>query len=293
MRIGVCILPDVSWPEFRRRAQLLDDLGVHHIWTYDHLAWRDLRDGPWLTAVPLLAATATATTRIRLGTLVASPNFRHPVVFAKELVALDQISNGRVIGGVGAGAVTGWDTHMLGQPDLTAGQRAERFREFVEILALLLRDGSASYGGHWYVADEARGFPGPMQQPRLPLAVAAVGPRGMRLAVDHGDAWITTGDARLPSPLDLAASARVVADQVGRLGEVCAATGRDPATLQRMVSTGGQLASGLESAAAFTDAVGAYGEAGVTDLIVHWPRPTAPYQGDDRQLIDALQTIMT
>src|SRR5437763_1082611 len=166
MRIGVCILPEVSWPEFRRRVQLLDELGVDHAWTYDHLAWRDLRDGPWLTAVPLLTAAAAATTRIRLGTLVASPNFRHPVVFAKELVALDRISDGRAIAGVGAGAVTGWDTHMLGQPALDPRQRADRFREFVEILALLLRDGVASYDGQWYVADEAHpSGPGPAAAP--------------------------------------------------------------------------------------------------------------------------------
>jgi alkanesulfonate monooxygenase SsuD/methylene tetrahydromethanopterin reductase-like flavin-dependent oxidoreductase (luciferase family) len=293
MRIGVCILPDVSWPEFRRRVQLLDDIGVDHVWTYDHLAWRDLRDGPWLTAVPLLAAGATATTRIRLGTLVASPNFRHPVVFAKELVALDQISDGRMIGGVGAGAVTGWDTHMLGQPDLTRGQRAERFREFVEILTRLLQDGSASYEGQWYAADEARSLPGPVQHPRLPLAIAASGPKGMLLAIEHGDAWITTGDLTLPSELDLPASSRLVAEQVGRLEERCAAVGRDPATLQRIVSTGGQLASGLHSAQAFADAVGAYADAGTTDVIVHWPRPTPPYQGDDTHLADLLQTIMT
>src|SRR3954468_9489767 len=240
MRIGVCILPDISWPEFRRRVQLLEELGVDHAWTYDHLAWRDLRDGPWLTAVPLLAAAATATTRIRLGTFVASPNFRHPVVFAKELVALDQISDGRVIAGVGAGAVTGWDNHMLGQPELTADQRADRFREFVELLTLLLRDGSASYDGQWYVADEARSLPGPVQQPRLPLAVAASGPKGMRLAVDQGDAWITTGNRKLPGQLDLGASTRLVAGQVRRLDDACTEGERDPATLQRMVSTGGQ-----------------------------------------------------
>jgi alkanesulfonate monooxygenase SsuD/methylene tetrahydromethanopterin reductase-like flavin-dependent oxidoreductase (luciferase family) len=289
MRIGVCILPEVTWPEFRRRVQLLEELGVDHVWTYDHLAWRDLRDGPWLTAVPLLAAAATATTRIRLGTLVASPNFRHPVVFAKELVALDQISGGRVIGGVGAGAVTGWDTHMLGQDELTAGQRADRFREFVEILTELLRDGSASYDGQWYAADEARSLPGPVQQPRLPLAIAAVGPKGMRLAVEHGDAWITTGDRKLPSPLDLTASARLVDEQVRRLDDACAEAGRDPASLQRIVSTGGQLTTALESPQAFADAVGAYGEAGITDVVVHWPRPSPPYEGDEAQLTAALR----
>ena len=294
MRIGVCILPDVSWPEFRRRVQLLEELGVSHVWTYDHLAWRDLRDGPWLTAVPLLAAAATATSRIRLGTLVASPNFRHPVVFAKELVALDQISGGRLLAGIGAGAVSGWDTHMLGQPELTAGERADRFREFVEILSRLLRDDAASYSGKWYVADEARSSPGLVrQEQRLPLAIAAVGPTGMRLAAEHGEAWVTTGSRKLPSPLDLATAARLVGEQVQRLDETCLEAGRDPATLDRIVSTGGQLLSGLESTQAFAETIGAYGEAGFTDVVVHWPRPTPPYQGDESQLVACLQTIMT
>jgi alkanesulfonate monooxygenase SsuD/methylene tetrahydromethanopterin reductase-like flavin-dependent oxidoreductase (luciferase family) len=288
MRIGVCILPDVSWPEWRRRVQLLESIGVDHAWTYDHLAWRDLRDGPWLTAMPLLTAAATATSRIRLGTLVASPNFRHPVVFAKELVALDRISDGRAIAGVGAGAVTGWDTHMLGQAELSGRERADRYGEFVELLALLLRRGAASYDGTWYVADEARAHPGPVQQPDLPLAIAASGPRGMRLAATHGDSWITTGDLKVEGPLDIEASARLVAAQVRRLEDVCLACGRDPATLRRLVSTGGQLASGLESAAAFADAVGRYREAGITDVVVHWPRPSPPYEGDDSALAEIL-----
>ena len=267
--------------------QLLENIGVDHAWTYDHLAWRDLRDGPWLTAVPLLTAAATATSRIRLGTLVASPNFRDPVVFAKELVALDQISDGRAIAGVGAGAVTGWDTHMLGQPNLTARERADRFEEFVQLLDLLLREGAASYQGKWYVADEARSLPGPVRPP-LPLAIAASGPRGMRLAAAHGHTWITTGDLKVEGPLDIAASARLVGEQVQRLDDICTAHGRDPATLPRLVSTGGQLASGLESPEAFADAVNRYAEVGVTDVVVHWPRPTPPYEGDDSTLAEIL-----
>src|SRR3954471_925960 len=132
MRLGVVILPEHSWTEFRRRCLVLEEVGVSHVWTYDHLAWRDLRDGPWLTAVPLLAAVAATTTRIRLGPLVASPNFRHPAVFAKDLVALDQISGGRVIAGIGSGG-TGWDAEILGQPQLTSAQRGERFRDFVAV----------------------------------------------------------------------------------------------------------------------------------------------------------------
>ncbi len=79
------------------RATRLD-----HAWTYDHLTWRNLRDGPWFGAVPTLAAAALVTSRIRLGTLVASANFRHPVPFAKELMTLDDLSHGRFTLGVGA-----------------------------------------------------------------------------------------------------------------------------------------------------------------------------------------------
>jgi alkanesulfonate monooxygenase SsuD/methylene tetrahydromethanopterin reductase-like flavin-dependent oxidoreductase (luciferase family) len=189
--------------------------------------------------------------------------------------------------------VIGWDTHMLGQPELTAGQRADRFREFVEILTQLLRDGSASYGGQWYVADEARSLPGPVQQPRLPLAVAAVGPKGMRLAVEHGDAWITTGNRKQPTPLDLAASVDLVAEQVRRLDDACSGDGRDPASVQRIVSTGGQLASAMESAQSFADALGGYGGAGFTDVVVHWPRPEPPYQGDEARFAAILQAFLT
>jgi len=62
--------------------------------TYDHLAWRTLRDAPWFGAVPTLAVAATVTSRIRLGPLVASPNFRHPDSFARELITLDDVSGG-------------------------------------------------------------------------------------------------------------------------------------------------------------------------------------------------------
>src|SRR5262249_28791662 len=96
MRLGVVILPDLRWAVARDVWRRAEALGFDHAWTYDHLAWRSLRDGPWFGAVPTLTAAATVTTRLRLGPLVASPNFRHPVAFARELVALDDVSGGRL-----------------------------------------------------------------------------------------------------------------------------------------------------------------------------------------------------
>ena len=84
MRIGVVMLPADPWPQARTRAQHLESLGFDHLWTYDHLSWRRFRDGPWFGAIPWLTGVATATSRIGLGTLVASPNFRHPVTLAKD-----------------------------------------------------------------------------------------------------------------------------------------------------------------------------------------------------------------
>src|SRR4051794_22852626 len=190
MRVGIVILPDQRWSVAGQRWRRAEELGFDHAWTYDHLGWRDLVDGPWFDAVPTLTAAATVTSRIRLGTLVASPNFRHPVHFARELTALDDISGGRVLLGVGAGGM-GFDGAVLGREALTPRQRADRFTEFVHLLDLLLREERVTWQGEWYSAVDARTTPGCVQRPRLPFVVAANGPRTLRLAARYGQGWVT------------------------------------------------------------------------------------------------------
>src|SRR3984885_8714713 len=120
MRYGIVILADRRWAASARRWRLAEDYGFDHAWTYDHLGWRDLVDGPWFDAVPTLTAAAMVTSRIALGTLVASGNFRHPVSFARQLTALDDISGGRVLLGLGAGAGgTSFHTPVLGGRGVT------------------------------------------------------------------------------------------------------------------------------------------------------------------------------
>lgn len=283
MRIGVVILPEHRWPDAGRRWRRAEELGFDHAWTYDHLAWRSLRDGPWFGAIPTLTAAAMVTDRIRLGTLVASPNFRHPVPFAKELMTLDDISGGRLAAGIGAGG-TGWDAEMLGADPWSPRERSDRFAEFVALTDELLRSpASASSTGRYYSADEARMLPGCVQEPRVPFAIAAVGARAMRVAVAHGDAWVTVGDPTRSDagPLPGPEGAALVAEQMRRLDDACAEVGRDPATLDRIVLTGALLDGGLASVAAFEDTVSAYEAVGVTDLVVHWPRADGVYAGSD------------
>ncbi len=279
MRLGVVILPEHRWSTARSLWRRAEELGFEHAWTYDHLAWRTLRDGPWFGAIPTLTAAAGVTKRIRLGPLVASPNFRHPVPFAKELISLDDISRGRLTLGIGAGG-EGWDATVLGREPWSPRERADRFAEFVVLTDRLLRTPETSYTGRFYSADDARTYPGCLQQPRIPFAVAATGTRGMQLAAQYGDAWVTTGDPRVDTRLSGERGAALVREQMDRLDDACAQAGRDPRSLRRMVLTGLRLDSGLASGDEFAETTGRYEAAGVTDFVVHWPRPADPFAGD-------------
>ncbi len=279
VRVGVLILPDQPWRVAAATWKRAEELGFAHAWTYDHLTWRAHRDRPWFGAIPTLGAAAAATTRIRLGTLVASATFRHPVPFTKDMVTLDDISNGRLNVGIGAGA-PGWDTTMLGQAQWTQAERTDRFAEFVALTDLLLRKPVVSFDGRYYTAVEARTYPGCVQRPRAPLAIAASQPRGMKIAADHGNIWVTTGSRISPDRVAPAAGAQQVRAQIEALEGVCISAGRDPSDIDRLVVTGPTLDSGLSSPEEFADAAGRYHEAGVTDLVVHWPRPDEPYRAD-------------
>jgi alkanesulfonate monooxygenase SsuD/methylene tetrahydromethanopterin reductase-like flavin-dependent oxidoreductase (luciferase family) len=281
MRLGVLILPELSWLAAREVWRRAEELGFDHAWTYDHLAWRSLRDSPWFGAIPTLTAAATATERIRLGTLVASINFRHPVPFARDLITLDDVSRGRLTLGIGAGGL-GWDSTILGHPPWSRRERADRFLEFVGLLDRLLREPTTSHEGRYYSANEVRTHPGCVQQPRIPFAIAASGERGMRLAAAHGDFWVTTGDRHTDRVLRAEDGARVVREQMARLDHACAQVGRDPASIRRLVLTGPNLDGGLASPEAFRNTIGAYRAVGVTDLVVHWPRKEEPFVADLR-----------
>ncbi|WP_101790921.1 LLM class flavin-dependent oxidoreductase [Nonomuraea indica] len=271
-RVGVIILPAQRWADSAATWRLAEQMGFAHAWTFDHVTWRDLRDKPWFSAVPTLAAAAAVTTRLRLGTLVCTPNFRHPVVLAKEAMTLDDISCGRFTLGLGAGAA-GPDAQVLQQRP--ALDRGARFAEFAELVDLLLRQRHTTYQGRFYHAHDVFMEPGCRRKPRLPLAVAATGARGIGLAARLADVWVTNGLAR-PGQAPVV-TPRIVAEQAARVRAACAELGRDPDTLARMVVVANRDRSPLASAGAFAEALHRYGEAGMTDLVVPFPRLEPPF----------------
>ncbi|MEV7994235.1 LLM class flavin-dependent oxidoreductase [Streptomyces sp. NPDC086077] len=284
LRLSTVILPYRRWHEGGRAAwQRAEQLGFHTAYTYDHLSWRSFRDGPWFGAVPTLTAAAAVTDRLRLGTLVTSPNFRHPVTLAKELISLDDISGGRITLGIGAGG-TGFDATALGQEAWTPKERADRFGEFLPLLDLLLTEDAVSYSGDYYAAHEARNIPGCVQRPRLPFAVAATGPRGLKLAARHGQAWVTTGDPKLYEGGTPAQSVQALRRQTEKLADACAEIGRDSSGMDKVLLTGftpdRQLPLG--SLDAFVDFAGRHQELGFTDIVIHWPIPDSDFVADEK-----------
>ena len=283
MRHGIVILPQDDWPAAGRRWRKAEEYGFDHAWTYDHLSWRSLAGQRWHAAVPTLTAAAMVTERIGLGLFVASPNFRHPVPFAKEVATLDDISGGRVLLGVGSGG-TGFDAYVLGQDELTPAQRHSRYLEFVDGLDALLRfeqpgAGGISFSGEWFTAHDARMVGVPVNAPRLPLLLAGNGPRAIRYAAQRGDGWVTTGGNEDDDAESWLAG---VAELVRRFDDALEAAGR--ADIPRYLSLDDEGRYSLASAAAYEDAVGRAEELGFTDVVSHWPRTDGIYAGRESVL---------
>ncbi|MCX4686643.1 LLM class flavin-dependent oxidoreductase [Kitasatospora purpeofusca] len=279
MRLSTVILPIHRWSEGQKVWRRAEDLGFHAAYTYDHLSWRSFRDEPWFGSLPTLTAAATATERIRLGTLVTSPNFRHPVTLAKELITLDDVSGGRLTLGIGAGG-TGYDATATGQEAWSPKERADRLGEFLPLLDELLTNDATTREGTYYSAVEARNIPGCVQSPRVPFYVAATGPRGLRLAAEFGQGWVTYGDPKGPADVPVEQAPGVVAAQIAKLTAACEARGRDVGELAKVLLQGSTAEKPLESLDAFVDWAGTYRELGITELVVHWPVPDSIFAND-------------
>lgn len=283
MRIGVVMLPADPWPQAQARAQHLEQLGFAHLWTYDHLSWRRFRDGPWFGAVPWLTGVAAVTSRIRLGTLVASPNFRHPVTFAKDALTLDHISGGRLTLGIGAGGI-GFDATVFGGEVLSPRERADRLADFLEVLDGLLTTPTYSSDNDRYPVNGAQNIPASVQPPRIPFAVAAAGPRTLGMAAQYGQAWVTFGRE---GDVDLADLEAGLLQQSATLDEQCEQLGRDPAGMDRMLLSSHRLAAGVvEQLLEICERVG------MTDLIVHDPRPGDSDLDAAPEVMDEIATLI-
>jgi probable F420-dependent oxidoreductase len=222
----------VSWDRLAETARRAEALGFDSVWVSDHFFLSPARyggaDEPSGSAEPLttLAALATVTERVRLGTLVLAAGFRHPALLAKSAVTIDLLSGGRLDLGLGAG----WyedEYRAFGYDFGSVGDRFEILAETLEVLALMFgEDGPVTWTGNRFRLDAAYCRPRPAQDPGPPLWLGGKGgPTLLRLVARLADGWNTVW----------AWTPQAYGERAAALDRMCEQEGRDPGSVRRSV----------------------------------------------------------
>ena len=125
----------------------MEALGFDLVATADHFVdWRN-PSIPWLEGWTVLAAAARETSRIKIATYVTQIPFRNPAMLARQALTVDQISQGRLIVGIGTGLVEDPAYDMIGIPNWSYAERVARLKEYVEIVDLMLTNETTTYRG--------------------------------------------------------------------------------------------------------------------------------------------------
>jgi alkanesulfonate monooxygenase SsuD/methylene tetrahydromethanopterin reductase-like flavin-dependent oxidoreductase (luciferase family) len=286
---------NTTYEDIQRVWREADQVAVfEHAWLWDHLVpLRGEVTGPALEAWTLLAALAAQTERLRLGVIVTSNRLRPPAVLAKMAATVDQISNGRLVFGIGAGgsavrdpaglALVRRELDAYGIPVVPTGEAIDALDEACEIARRMWTETEPfDFDGRWYQLKGAICEPKPVQPGGPPIMMGAAGNRSLRVVARHADIW------NCPTRGDVA----TFHDLSRILDDACAEIGRDPGEIQRSVqllvnasrSSGPAAQAGLPQvadAATTRDLVVEFIDAGVnhvvlapvasdTDRPVHW-----------------------
>ena len=225
LRVGVQ-LPEVErvvrWPDYVAMAQAAEEVGFDSIWLGDHLLYRDdgrPERGPW-DVWTMLAGLAAVTTRMRLGPLVACTAFHPPGVLARMAAAVDEISDRRLVVGVGAG----WNEAEFRAFGLPFDARVSRFAEAFEIVRRLLAGERVTVAGRFHQVEDAVLLPPPRRRP--PLMIGTRGRRLLELTVAHVDAWNTWYEWYGNTPAGFAELNR-------KVDRIAGEAGREPSEIAR------------------------------------------------------------
>jgi alkanesulfonate monooxygenase SsuD/methylene tetrahydromethanopterin reductase-like flavin-dependent oxidoreductase (luciferase family) len=217
------------WPEVARIAELAESVGFDALFVPDHLVighspyWgipEGETRGTW-EAWTLVSALAARTRRVAIGTFVLGAGFRNPALLAKMAATADEVSEGRLILGLGCGSHPP-EYAAFGYP---YDHRVDRFEEALQILVPLLREGRVDFAGRYHAAHACELLPRGLRPAGPPIWIAAYQPRMIRLAARWGEAFVTAWHP----------DAGAVAEPLARIDAACVDVGRPAASLDRVV----------------------------------------------------------
>ena len=187
---GVLVYADGGRPRVElnwQMAETVERLGYDSVWVGDSITSK-----PRLEPLAMMSALAARTQRVRIGTAVMLTALRHPVHLAHALATIDNVSNGRVI--LGAGAGRGDNQMYVDEHDavgIPVGERAGRMEEGIRIMRALWSEEDVFYEGDYYPLHNVTLEPQPLQDP-LPIWISSNWVRrGLKRVAEMGDAWIT------------------------------------------------------------------------------------------------------
>lgn len=178
-----------------RLAQAAERLGYDSVWGNDHVSTqhyvrKEYPQAPnYYAPLLVLAAIGAATQRVKLATALLVVPFRHPVLIAKEVATLDQLSGGRVLLGVGIGAYREEFEAMYGSVAANKVNRGELLDETLASLERLWSPEDASFSGKYFTFESVQTFPKPVQQP-VPVYIGGNSPEGWRRCGRYGQGWL-------------------------------------------------------------------------------------------------------
>ncbi|OBA82820.1 LLM class F420-dependent oxidoreductase [Mycobacterium sp. 1164966.3] len=208
------------FPTVIAQAQEAEKAGYDSLFVMDHfyqLPMLGPPDAPMLEGYTALAALATATERLQLGTLVTGNTYRNPALLAKIITSLDVVSAGRAILGIGAG----WyelEHRQLGFEFGTFTDRFQRLEEALQILVPMIKGERPTFSGKWYHAESATAEP--RYRDRIPIMIGGGGEK-KTFAIA----------ARCADHLNIIAGLDELPRKVDALKARCDEAGRDPATI--------------------------------------------------------------
>jgi F420-dependent oxidoreductase-like protein len=257
----------VPFDEVVSRVQFAERLGFEGVWGFDHFQpMYGEGPGECFEGMTTLAALASATSRVRLGLLVTGVTYRHPSLYATQAITIDHASHGRLDMALGAA----WfepEHRALGFPFPPTGQRFDLLEETLQVVTRLMTGERVSFAGTHITLQDAQVRPVPVQQPHPPIWIGGSGTRRtLPIAARYADAWHTYGG---PDQLAMLS---------GRLDELAAQVGRDPAAIMR--------SSSLSLSAPFDEVrrnIDAMQKIGIGYLVCGWP-------GEGREQVEAFAT---
>ena len=187
-----CVLPQDS-SDFNRVvevATLCEKLGYDSVWAFDHLAPYWTKSGAGLECWTTLSSLASYAKKVKIGSLVTNVTLRHPSILAKIVSTLDEISDGRVILGLGTGdRLSSHELNSYGYPFLSLDERVLCLRETVQILKGLWTSHDFTFNGEVFQLSHARLEPKPLQEPHPPIWIGGKHNKIIDVLAELADGW--------------------------------------------------------------------------------------------------------